>query len=323
MKNILLIIVFLLFCIVGSTQPYNLQIKITNQSKNNIVLGKVRGDRFIFLDSLNSEGFTSDETLTKIFKYKFPENSTIGTYRLILGKTRYAEIMNEPPQQIDFIFNNENINFETDFNDPIEKISIIESEENKAWFAFKNKEKMYRQWLTQLRQTINNSQVNESEIQGKKVEYNMAMMERETFIQQSVKEKPHLFVSKIFKMFHEPLTDAYLNKEEGRIAYVNEYFNNLDFNDEELINTTIYTDKVIHYIQSYGQYGLSREQQENEFIKAVDIVIGHVNKNQVVYEFILDYIVRGFENLNLKKALAHIAEVYGETTCQTDEKTPT
>jgi len=147
------------------------------------------------------------------------------------------------------------------------------------------------------------------------------MMERETFIQQSVKEKPHLFVSKIFKMFHEPLTDAYLNKEEGRIAYVNEYFNNLDFNDEELINTTIYTDKVIHYIQSYGQYGLSREQQENEFIKAVDIVIGHVNKNQVVYEFILDYIVRGFENLNLKKALAHIAEVYGETTCQTDEKT--
>jgi len=36
-------------------------------------------------------------------------------YRLILGKTTYAKVMDEPPQQLDFIYNNEDLIFETDF----------------------------------------------------------------------------------------------------------------------------------------------------------------------------------------------------------------
>jgi len=43
--------------------------------------------------------------------------------------------------------------------------------------------------------------------------------------------------------------------------------------------------------------------------------------SEKVYEFILDYLVRGFEKMNLENVLVAIANKYEGTTCQTDEKT--
>ncbi len=305
----------------GYSQPYQLRIVLDNHPHSSIAFGKVRGDRFIFLDSLKSMDGLPGVMLTREFTYRFPQHATSGMYRIIPGQTRYAELMGEPPVQIDLIFNRENIFVETDFNNPEEQLIIHQSEENKAWFAFKKKEKMYRQWLNRLKQYMNNPRNNASDRNEKRDEYNLAMMEREMFVTQSVEENKGLFASRIMNLYHEPVVDAYLSEEEGQRFYKETYFRNLDFTDEELIHTSIYTDKVIHYIQSYGQYGLSREQQEEEFIKAVDVVFAEVSENPAVYELILDYIVRGFENLQLNKALSHIAENYGSTSCLTDEKT--
>ena len=40
--------------------------------------------------------------------------------------------MNEAPQQLDFIFNNEDIIFETDFEKPAENLLVVLSEENRV-----------------------------------------------------------------------------------------------------------------------------------------------------------------------------------------------
>jgi peroxiredoxin len=321
MRPYAFILSFVFIVLAGHAQPYHLKIVLDNHPHVSIALGKVRGDRFIFLDSLSSREGLPGVSLTREFTYAFPQDAHPGMYRLILGQTRVAKLMGEPPEQLDLIYNREDIFVETDFNNPEEQRIIHQSEENKAWFAFLKKEKMYRQGLNQLRQQMNHPRNSPSDQNRKRDAYNLAMMERETFIRQSVEEYQHLFASRIMRMYHEPVVDAYLSEEEGHRFYIENYFRNLDFTDQALINTSIYTDKVIHYIQSYGQYGLSREQQEEEFIKAVDVVFSEVRENPAVYEFILDYMVRGFENLQLHKALTHIAKNYGTTHCLTDEKT--
>lgn len=72
---------------------------------------------------------------------------------------------------------------------------------------------------------------------------------------------------------------------------------------------------------SYAQRGLSREQQEQEFKDAIDIIVAHTNQNEKVYEFILDYLVSGFEKLRMDDLITYIADKYSGTTCQTDEVT--
>jgi peroxiredoxin len=43
--------------------------------------------------------------------------------------------------------------------------------------------------------------------------------------------------------------------------------------------------------------------------------------NERVAEFILNYLVNGFEGLGMENVLTYIAENYGDNICQTDEKT--
>ena len=115
---------FFIFCSATNmvAQPNTVQLQVSNQPAIPVVLGQVKGDKFIPVDSSLVQPVTSNspaesgtqnilpvsqsqrvnnETIT----FHFNESATSGMYRLILGKTRVAEIMNEPPQQFDFIFN--------------------------------------------------------------------------------------------------------------------------------------------------------------------------------------------------------------------------
>ena len=302
----------------ASSQSSVLEIQITNQPQNQIVLGKISGDKFIPTDSA--------KVVNGFVQFLFPENSTTGMYRIIFGKTRLAEIMNEPPQQLDFIFNNEDILFETDFKVPEDSLKIIQSEENKVWFAFKNKEKELKKQMKEAEMEVDYFQRKRAEIFNNKlttaiISFNQLQKEREEIISETFSNHSRLFASRLINMYHIPFQDGNLTKQQRQEVFKNEYFGQLDFNDETLMNTSVYTEKVFSFLMAYTQQGLTREQQVHEFIKAIDIILLETSKNQRIYEFILDYLVRGFEKLQLDNLITYIAEKYAGSTCQTDEKT--
>ena len=300
-----------------------LDIKIKNQPQTQIMLGKVSGDKFTATDSaIAVNGFV---------QFRFPNNSPTGLYRLILGKTRVAEIMNEPPQQLDFIFNHENLVFETDFKAPDDSLKVIQSEENRVWFVFKKHEKEYKSQIRELEMEVNYFQTSAKPIEAAKriVEYNRPQKEHDELINKTIENHPNLFAAKLIKMYREPFLDGTLSEQQRKDIFKTEFFTQLDFTDEALINTSIYTEKAFQYLMAYAQKGLTREQQEQEFVKAVEIILeaihpmtqSHRMNNSPAYEFILDYLVRGFEKMNLENVLKSIAGKYEGTTCQTDEKT--
>jgi hypothetical protein len=82
----------------------------------------------------------SSGSLKKV-RWQFPGNAVPGMYRLVFGQTVYARVMNEAPQQLDFIFNNENIILETNFTAPQDSLLVVLSEENRVWFGFSQRRK--------------------------------------------------------------------------------------------------------------------------------------------------------------------------------------
>ncbi len=146
-------------------------------------------------------------------------------------------------------------------------------------------------------------------------------MEYDLFVTRTAKKNGERFAAKLINTFREPLLDGYLTKEQRKELFQREYFKNLDFTDEALINSQAYTNNIFKYLISYNRKDLTQEEREKEYIKAVDIIIANTNKNKTVYEFILNYIVHGFEVLKLEKVIDYIAENYSGTTCQTDEYT--
>ncbi len=353
-------VILLLFCNSGISQNYTLQVSIKNQPANPVVLGTVSGDKFTPVDTLElqlvtdrssaennlgSQGaiqqVTSDHQMNQMkeVSWKFPANATPGMYRLVFGQTTYAKIMDEPPQQLDFIFSKENIVFETDFKAPQDSLKVIDSEENRVWFNFLQKEQLLSDELELLEQEVDyfhkkitaakSSSEAETDLQEleqqasqKANAFNQLQMERNRFIEKTVNNNPGLFTTRLIQTFRKPFRDGYLTEEERRNAVRQEFFRYIDFSDELLINSPVLTDKVFDYLVGYNRPGYSHEQREAAYIKAVDEIMAHLqNANEKMAEFILNYLVNGFEGLGMENVLTYIAENYGDNICQTDEKT--
>lgn len=231
--------------------------------------------------------------------------------------------MNAPYQQLDFIFNNEDIHLLIDFESPEDSLKVIRSKENEVWYNFIKKEKALQKQLIIAEQELDNYQTkNDSQNTEKSiVEFNRLQKERIDLINNAIKDNPGLFATKLIKMYGEPFRNGNLNRQQRDQLFKTTFFNELDFTDESLIKSSIYTEKVFKYLMSYAQKGLTREQQEQEFKNAIDVIVSHTNQNEKVYELILDYLISGFEQIRLDNLITYIADQYSGTTCQTDEIT--
>ena len=363
--HVIYTIFFLWFCHSATAQSYTLEVSIKNQPDNPVVLGTIRGDKFTPLDTLvlnevaggvhgenntGAEGAIQQVTLSHQLKkvnWQFRENETPGMYRLVFGQTTYARVMGESPQQLDFIFNNENIVFETDFKAPQDSLIVLQSEENRVWFDFLKKEKELHNHLDLLEKEVAYFQTRiaasksspgaiaeadleelEQQAAQKANSFNQLQMERERFILNAAEKNKELLVSRFISISREPLRDGYLSSQERKEFYQKEYFRHIDFSDESLIHSPVLTDKIFDYLVTYNQRGFNREQREQAYMEAVDALMSQLEPlisdsqvNHPVYEFILNYLVTGFERLNMEKVLTYIAENYAGNLCQTDEKT--
>jgi len=333
-----------LFCGSASSQPFTLQVIVKNQPAAPAVLGTLRGDNFLPLDTLKAQPVLRGPSSVakpalKNFHFHFPDNAVKGVYRLMLGQTTYAKVMNEPPQQLDFIFNKENIVLETDFKAPLDSLQVHESVENRVWFDFLQKEQLLTEEMELLEKEMDfykarvveakssggnatNLQELEQQADQKANAFNQLQMERNRFIEKTVNENSDLFAARLIQTFRQPFRDGYLNAGERKNSVQQEYFSYIDFSDESLINSPVLTDKVFEYLVSYNQSGYNQEQREEAYIEAVDRIMASAQKgNERVAEFILNYLVNGFEGLGMENVLTYIAENYGDNICQTDEKT--
>ena len=308
-------IFFLTITILSYAQPYSVGIIIKNQPDNPIILGAVKGDNFIAIDTAFA--------IKELVRFELPKSADVGMYRIIMGQTPYAKVMNEDPQQLDFIFSNEDIVLETNFKSPETETLVIQSEENEIWFDFIKKEQFIKQDLNEREKEVNYYWAKDDTDNAIKsaTEYNQLQIEYDLFITETAKKHEGRYATKLINTFREPLLDGYLTETQRKELFQKEYFKALDFTDETLINSQVYTNNVFKYLISYNNKGFTTKQREQQYIKALEIILANTNKNEKVYEFVLKYLVHGFEVLELENVITYIAENYSGTTCQTDEYT--
>ena len=311
MKNLpyLLYLILLFQTSYLASQNSYLKLFVYNQPDNKIVLGTIKGDQFTPVDSANHENGHIGFQLSK--------NNRPGIYRVILGQTLMAKVMREPPQQLDIIFNGKDIEIETDFNAPLDSIKVIHSVENKIWFDFLLKEKRYQKQKKELVMQINYFQKQTNDpyyAKDKQKEiidrYNNLQKERTDFIDSVEKEYPGLYVSKLIRLQQEPFLDGNFSEQKRKNMLRSKYFNHIEFTDEALINSSVYTEKAFSYLMLYVQKGLSKDKQVKEFTMAIDTILAKTSTNPKVSAFVVDYLLRGFEKLGLDHLQTHVADNY-------------
>jgi hypothetical protein len=284
------------------SQPFSISLTIKNQPERKISLGLIKGDNIIPIDSSLAENGS--------VSFVFPEQSVSGMYRLNFGQTKYAQIMNEDPQTLDFVYNKENIVLECDFETPSKSTRIIESKENKVWFRFLKQMGFINTDINLLEKEVNlywKKEENDKAIKAAN-QYNQLQIERDLLITTLAKENSDLFVSQLLEASKSPILDGYLTEEERKKEFQNKLFKTLSFNNEALIYSQIYSDKIFEYLISYNDKSYSTQQREAAYIIAIDIILENTSQNKVVNSFISEYLIDGFKLLNMNNLIAYIKE---------------
>lgn len=310
MINIYLFLLnFIILGIIGGNlvaQTFTVEVQIKNQPGNSIIFGSIKGDDFNEIDS------TSLKQPAGKVKFTFPVNARVGIYRIVFGRTPAAKIMNELPQQLDFIFDNENLVFETDFKAPVENLKVIQSKENIIWFGFLAKDKILKQNIDLLEKQINQFWLKKDTVNVIKLanEFNQLQMERDALIAQTLQENRGLFAAQMIKNQRWPLLDGFLTPAERKQSFKKEFFKSLDFTNSTLINSSIYTDNIFNYLVSYNNPVFNQKQREAEYIKALDIIVPNIKQNEQVYTFLMGYLVHGFKILKMENVISYISKKY-------------
>jgi thiol-disulfide isomerase/thioredoxin len=88
--------------------------------------------------------------------------------------------------------------------------------------------------------------------------------------------------------------------------------------DPALLYAPVYTYRIVDYLSLYSVDTLSMEQQEEEFMDAVDQIMMHVPPVPELYSFVVEFMLEGFELLGMEQVQVHLADEYLDASCESD-----
>jgi len=257
--------VFVLFLLISITTQAQYSVNGKIDSNNNyswILLYKIENGKQVYVENANVENGA--------FQFILSSNQPTGIYR--------AYYQTENNSYVEFIYNNESIDFSFNPNNPSESITFLSSDENKIYQEYYQKISFHQQLIDSLQMAYFKSsnkktdkkiskfyQKKLSELQKAQVEYD----------KKSEGKMAHHFIKSSAQFnaqtpFKETLD--YIN------AAKNHFFDHIDFSDTVLSNSTFLNDRFTDYV-FYLNQSENIEKRNTLQQEAINEVSKELNKN--------------------------------------------
>ncbi len=296
--------IFILFCfpfLSRCNDQHTLNGWIKGYTNKSIYLAAIEGDHVRVQD-------TTTTNKSGKFNINMNDYPAPAMYKLILGK---GNLTDKKVHQTGFeiLYNQEDIEIHASSAFPsYDSIKVIRSEENKLYYEFIKKQNIFNQKMNVLASAVDNYPVDDDFYTQAYKKYETVQTRWNDYIEQTTGKHPDMFATDIMQAAYIPFLNAELPPSK-RSEYIKaHYFDHNFFKEPSLIKTNILTRKVIDYLSLYRGNQLSPREQEHEFTKAVDSILLYAYINKEVYDFVLHYLIKGFESFKMEQVLAHIAD---------------
>ncbi|MDE5612056.1 MAG: TlpA family protein disulfide reductase [Odoribacter sp.] len=283
---------------------FKLHVKNLPSDSRPLLLRVYNGDLFV-LDSVPA---VNGEDIT----FHIPEDTRPGVLRAVLGLAPGYSSMMMPPQPValNLIFNRENIEISTDYQNPQDGAVVLVSTENKLYFDFIKSDLVFYSKLGLLEQVVQNYPEEDEFYQRALAHYLKLQNEREKFIEKTAKSNTKTLASRIIKALKMPVLPGKLLPEERDSLFNLQYLSQVEFNDTNLLYTNVYTDRIFRFIQMYMKQTATPRENEANCIRALDRLVPMLDVNPVIQQHILQFLIKGFETMGMEEVLAHISSNY-------------
>jgi peroxiredoxin len=98
---------------------------------------------------------------------------------------------------------------------------------------------------------------------------------------------------------------------EEQTAYSkNHYLDNVDFNDDDLLFSDAFTNKLNEYLKYFKIPHLQKDLLDKDYMSVVDTILNKAKVNQLVYENISEYLINKFKEFGDNEVIAYIMDNY-------------
>lgn len=258
------------------------------------------------------ESFTVDSGLTNDageFDLTFPSDLPVGLYRLVIKSPGQVNRQQEE-KYLDFVFNNENIVFTTSARFLIDSLKILSSKENKELYEYLKKRELNIQKMRVLNQFLFHYPEKDNFHRKISRQVRKQRNRNSNFTENLIKKNEKLMVSRIIKIHKTPRIAENLPDNEINKYIKDNFFCYTDFADTFLLRTPYLPEKVLNYITLFRNENLNEEEQEDEYIRAIDTVMKKAAINEKVFFMIAEYMVDGFESLGIHTVSDYIVSQF-------------
>jgi thiol-disulfide isomerase/thioredoxin len=233
------------------------------------------------------------------FQFELPADTEAGSYKISYRKNG-ASFVN-------LIFNKENVSFTFHPDYPEQTVLFSESKEN---IMYRN----YLKEITKQQQKLDSLQV--TSIKNRQLDlelsYKVALSEINSLHQKYVENAKKMYVQPFIKgsLRANPLEIKVSVKEY--ISHVRtRFFENMDFSNSSLINSSFLLDRITNYI-FYINYSDNITRQQTLYKNAIENVFSKVN-NAVFKKNIIEFLIAQFEEAKNIEMVDFLLENYYDT----------
>lgn len=284
----------ILLCVIGNYLfANNVKLTIKGCNDTSLILYSVQGESLTFIDTVYSSGKGQ-------FEFNLKKETMPGLFRVMFNKN----------SRFDFIFDNEDIEIKSEINHLLDSVKVVKSKSNALFYSFIKQNKEYK-IKNELLQFILDRYPNNDEYYSTTVKTLTKLQDEYLYIvNMAVVENEGKFISKYIKSSQLPILPISLKNEE-RISYLrSKALDNVDFSDEALINSDVFTNKSIEYLTYFSNPQLQKKELELEFMKAVDSVLQKAKINKNVYTQIVEYYIKGFREFGFDAIINYLLDNY-------------
>ena len=295
--------------------------KIEHYSNQPLSLFKCYGDTLLFADSTrtgkNGEFAFSDTKL----------HSWTGMLKVVLKGNKFLYILNNKSQiEIKTVYQPNDM-----FNILIDSLKVLQSEENKKFYEFQQKQQQINignYWLLQMMRLYPLHDPFHKPIEE---EFFSRYKEMEQYVKKlSVNNKKNnvqILSKKVALAYYQPINPDWKQPDPWRDSIIAlHYFDYFNPADSFYMYTNILSEKIDIYFQlitnKRDAFGQPRHD-EKLYTQAAEEFLEKSKSNQKNFEFCLQYIMKRFKKDHMETGFLHLYELYlkpEEGDCETENK---
>ena len=251
-----------------------------------VILYKIEGARQNFINNatikVDSVFVYSKKRTVGNFSFQLPKDAKPGAYRVTYRT--------EGNGFVDFIFNKEDVSFAFHPDYPEQSLVFSKSKENILYRDYLSDMSIAQKKLDSLQiSTLKNSNVD------LKTAYTSQLKKVNAIQQEYLKTSENKYV--------QPLIKATLRANPKELQttpktymsnMVNTFFNNIDFSDKTLLNSSFLVDRITDYI-FYINYSENRETQQKLYKKSIQTVLNKTTDLPFKKD-VIEFLIAQFEN---------------------------